>query len=71
MRGNTLILIGIGFIVVGVLARFGLLSWFGHLPGDIRINNEGSFVFIPIASMIIVSVVGSILLNVVTRFFAE
>lgn len=71
MRGNALIWIGLGIAAVGVLARFGMLSWFGNLPGDIRIENEHSTVFVPITSMIVISVVGSIVLNVVGRFFGE
>lgn len=71
MRGNALIWIGLAIAFVGVLARFGLLSWFGNLPGDIRIENERSTVFIPITSMIVISVVGSILLSLASRFFGE
>lgn len=71
MRGNALIWIGLAIALVGVLARFGLLSWFGNLPGDIRIQNDRSTVFIPITSMIVVSVVGSIVLSLASRFFGE
>ncbi len=71
MRANLLIWVGLGIALIGVLARLGMLSWFGNLPGDIRIENEHSTVFVPITSMIIVSVVGSIVLNVVGRFFGE
>lgn len=68
---NTLIYIGIGLVAIGVLARLGLLAWFGNLPGDVRIETERSSVFIPITSMIIVSVVGSILINVIGRWTGE
>lgn len=71
MRGSALIWIGLAIALVGVLARFGLLSWFGNLPGDIRIQNDRSTVFIPITSMIVISVVGSIVLSLVSRFFGE
>ncbi|MEX1281301.1 MAG: DUF2905 domain-containing protein [Acidimicrobiia bacterium] len=67
--GNVLIAVGLGLAVVGVAVRFGLLAWFGNLPGDVRIEGENSSVFIPITSMIVVSVVGSIVLNLVLRFF--
>ena len=69
--GNTLILIGAGLIVLGILAKLGLLSWFGNLPGDIRIENERTTIFAPITSMIVLSVVGSILFNLVSRWFGE
>ncbi len=67
--GNILIALGVVLVVVGVAARFGLLGWFGRLPGDIRIEGGRTSVFIPITSMIVVSVVGSLLLNVVARVF--
>ena len=67
--GNLIIAAGVIVILIGVAVRFGLFSWFGRLPGDIRIEGERSSVFIPITSMIIVSVVGSIVLNLVARFF--
>jgi hypothetical protein len=69
--GNTLIIVGVGFVVLGVLAKFGLLSWFGNLPGDIRIQNERTTIFVPITSMIVLSVVGSALFNLVSRWFGE
>ena len=67
--GNIIIAAGLVIALVGVGVRFGLFSWFGKLPGDIRIEGERSAVFIPIASMIVVSVVGSVILNVLARLF--
>jgi hypothetical protein len=67
--GNIIIAIGVVVILVGVGVRFGLFSWFGRLPGDVRVEGERSSVFIPITSMLVVSVVGSILLNLAARFF--
>jgi hypothetical protein len=66
-------LIGVGVLVLGVLVRFapGLFSWFGNLPGDIDIERENSRVFVPITSMIVVSVALTILLNVVGSFFRD
>lgn len=63
------VIAGIILIVVGAILHFapGLLNWFGKLPGDINIRSEGSRVFIPITSMIIVSVVLTIVLNLFNR----
>jgi hypothetical protein len=64
--------VGVALVVLGAIVRFApaeLFSWFGHLPGDIRIENERSSVFIPLTSMIVVSVVGTVVLNVLARFF--
>jgi H+/Cl- antiporter ClcA len=60
---------GIILIVVGAILHFApsLLSWFGKLPGDINIRSEGNRVFIPITSMVIVSIVLTIVLNLFNR----
>ena len=72
MRGaNLLIAIGAGLIVVGVALRYfpGLFSWFGNLPGDIKRETENATIFIPITSMLVVSVVASLILSLVSRLF--
>ena len=69
--GNTLIFVGAGLILLGVLVKLGLLSWFGNLPGDIRIEYDRSTVFAPITSMIVLSVVGSVLFSLISRWFGE
>jgi hypothetical protein len=66
---NLLIALGVAFVLVGVGVRLGLFGWFGRLPGDIRFEGERTTVFVPITSILIVSVVGSILLNLIGRFF--
>jgi hypothetical protein len=63
--GKVLITAGIIIVLVGVIITFipNLFSWFGRLPFDIRIENEHSSVFIPITSMLVVSLVLSLLMN--------
>lgn len=68
---NLLIALGLTLVLVGVGVRLGLFGWFGRLPGDIRSEGERTTVFIPITSMLVVSVVGSLLLNVIARFFRD
>ena len=62
---RALIYAGLLLLVVGLLLLVapGLFSWFGHLPGDIRREGEHGGLFIPVTSMIIVSIVISILVN--------
>jgi Protein of unknown function (DUF2905) len=67
--GTILIVIGVGLILVGLLIWSGSLSWFGRLPGDIRIERETMRVYVPIASMLVVSLVVSLALYLVRRFF--
>ena len=68
---NVLIGVGALIVLVGVVLRYfpGLFSWFGNLPGDIRRETENTTVFIPITSMLVVSVVGSVILSLVSRLF--
>ena len=67
--GTILIAIGVGLILVGLLLWSGSLSWFGRLPGDIRIERETVRIYIPIVSMLLVSAVVSLMLYLVRRFF--
>jgi len=66
---NGLIGAGIAILAIGLALKFApwLINWFGRLPGDIRIQNENSFIFIPLASMLVVSVVLSLVLNFLFR----
>jgi Zn-dependent protease with chaperone function len=69
--GNVLIAIGIGAVVVGLMVRLGWFSWFGNLPGDIRTEGERGSFFFPITSSIVISIVATLVLNVVARFFND
>jgi hypothetical protein len=61
--------LGVGFVLLGLLAWSGALSWFGRLPGDIRIERDTVRVYVPIVSMLVVSVVVSLLLYLVRKVF--
>ena len=64
-----LIIAGPIILVLGLILQFTpwLLNWFGKLPGDIRIESGRSRIFIPITSMIIVSIIVTILINIFRR----
>jgi len=61
--GIILFLIGGG---VYLAAKFGLPL--GRLPGDIRIEGENGSFYFPITTLILVSVVLTIVLNLISRF---
>lgn len=65
--GPLLVVVGILVVLVGVLAWNGGLSWFGHLPGDVRINSGNVRVYFPWVSMIVISVVVSLLIFLIRR----
>ena len=66
---RMLILAGLILVALGAILHFApwLLSWFGKLPGDIRIESGRTRVFIPITSMIVVSIVLSVLISIFRR----
>jgi len=66
--GLFVIMLGIAVIAVGLLVYTGALSWFGRLPGDIRFRGERARVYIPITSMLIVSLVLSLIMYLLRRF---
>lgn len=70
MRGaNLLIGAGGALVLIGLAWRAGWLAWFGNLPGDVVSEGERTTVFVPITSMIVVSLLGSIVFDLAARFF--
>jgi hypothetical protein len=67
--GPALVLVGVAIIVIGVLVWWGAFGWFGHLPGDIRIERDNVRVYVPIVSMLAISIVVTLLLNLISRIF--
>jgi predicted Na+-dependent transporter len=67
--GKVLAAIGVVLLVIGLSVSYApwLVNWFGKLPGDIRIEGERSSVFIPITSMLLVSVILTLIVNVFFR----
>jgi hypothetical protein len=69
MLGKVLIWLGVALVVLGLVVQYapGLVGWFGKLPGDINISKGGTRIFFPITSMIIVSLVLTLILNLFFR----
>jgi hypothetical protein len=65
---KALIVLGTLLVVAGLVWSYApwLFSWFGKLPGDIRIERENGVFFFPITSMLVISIVLSL---VVSLFF--
>lgn len=68
---SVLITVGVGIVVIGMILRYfpSAFSWFGNLPGDIRHESENTRVFIPITSMLLISVVATLIFNLISRLF--
>ena len=65
--GIPIIIAGAAILLVGILVMTGGLSWFGHLPGDIRIEKPSSKVYIPIASCLLLSIAFSLTAYIIRR----
>lgn len=66
--GRTLLLIGLVVAVVGlVLVLAPRIPFIGRLPGDIRFERDGVVVFIPLGTMLVVSLVLTLVLNIIGR----
>lgn len=67
--GKWIMVAGAVVFAVGAILHFApwMLNWFGRLPGDIRIETENGKIFFPITSMLLVSLVLTILINLFRR----
>lgn len=70
---RLVILAGVALIVIGaiiyILGRFNLPL--GRLPGDIRVEGRNGSFYFPITSSILISVILSVLLNLVARLWKK
>ena len=68
--GKYIFIIGAVVMVAGLLIwLFGnKLNWFGNLPGDIKVEKENFRLYIPLTTMLLVSIVLTILLWIIRKF---
>ena len=71
MTGRLLIWIGITLVIIGVMFTFlpWAFSWFGRLPGDIRIEGEKFRFYFPLVSLLILSILVTVVVNVIRRLW--
>jgi DUF2905 family protein len=67
--GKLIVAVGAALIALGLLVWSGALKWLGRLPGDIRIEGETTRVYIPIVSMLLISLALSLAWYLIRRFF--
>lgn len=67
--GLSIVVGGICLVVIGLLVYSGGFSWFGKLPGDIRYESGRTAVYIPLVSMLLVSLALSLIFYLLRRFF--
>ncbi len=67
--GKILLIIGGIIVVLGLILIFGQhIPFLGKLPGDIFIKKEGFSVYFPIITFLILSIVITIIVNVILHF---
>ena len=66
--GLVVVVAGSALVILGLLIYIGWLNWFGRLPGDIRYESEHLRVYVPIVSMLLLSLVLSLLFYLLRRF---
>ncbi len=69
--GKWIIVAGILIVVIGIIIYFfhNKLNWLGKLPGDIRVEKENFRFYFPITTMIILSIILTLLINILKKFF--
>ena len=67
---KLLMIFGAGLFAAGLLLYFGQrLPWFGNLPGDIVVKRDNWTLYAPLGTMILVSILLTILLNLIARWW--
>jgi hypothetical protein len=68
--GRYIIFIGFAVVVIGILIYFlhDKFHWIGRLPGDIRIEKDNFRFYFPIVTMIVISLVITIVINLIKKF---
>jgi len=62
-----IVMAGVAVVLVGLAVWSGAFGWFGRLPGDIRIERDSMRIYIPLASMLVLSIVLSLLMYLFNR----
>ncbi|MCC9137846.1 DUF2905 domain-containing protein [Pontibacter silvestris] len=69
--GKTIVVVGVVLVVLGLIVWLAgdKFSWFGQLPGDIRVEKKNARFYAPITSMLLLSILLSLLMWVFRKFF--
>ena len=70
--GKTLIIVGIVIAGLGVLLAFGeRIPLLGKLPGDILIKKDGISFYFPIVTLLLLSALLTLIINLISRFMGR
>jgi len=67
--GKYIIFTGFILVAVGIIVYFfhDSFKWFGRLPGDIRIEKKNVSFYFPVVTMIIISIILTLVINIIKR----
>lgn len=66
--GRMLLYIGVVLVLIGgFFILMAKIPWFGRLPGDFNFNRNGVTVYVPVTTMVLISLVLTLLMNIVWR----
>ncbi|MDQ3473677.1 MAG: DUF2905 domain-containing protein [Acidobacteriota bacterium] len=65
--GMLIIGAGVCLLIVGLVIYSGGFNWFGRLPGDIRYEGERTKFYMPLVSMLLVSLALSLIFYLLRR----
>jgi H+/Cl- antiporter ClcA len=69
--GILMIMVALIIALVGAVIYFAgaSFSWFGNLPGDLKVERKNFTFYFPLATMLVLSVVLSIIIKLMLYFF--
>jgi len=69
--GKYLIITGVILLLAGAVIYFsqGRLKWLGNLPGDIRIVKDNYRIYIPLTTIILLSILLTLVFNIIKKLF--
>jgi hypothetical protein len=64
-----LMLVGGSIFVLGLLLLMaGRIPGLGQLPGDIHVQRDNFTLYVPLGTMILLSIILTVILNIIARF---
>jgi len=68
--GKYIIVFGLFIVLAGIIIYFfhDKLTWIGRLPGDIRVERPNVRFYFPLATMLLLSLLLTLIINIVKRW---
>lgn len=69
--GKYILIAGIIIVIIGIVIYFfhDYFKWIGRLPGDVRIEKGNTRIYFPWVTMIILSLVITLVVNIIRKLF--